>query len=85
MKTINFVDMNNAPLKRGDLISFEGHNPELLYACDMGDGVTGLGVNASRHYVGSELYPLTDFPCEDVGDNLIRMTTGRKVGSKREG
>jgi len=72
-----FVDKNNKALNKGDYISFEGDKAKLLYACDIG-GSEGLGVNASRHYVGSELYPLTAFPCETLADGTTRMTTGEK-------
>ena len=76
---MKFLDKNNHPLNKGDLISFDGGNPELLYECDMGYNMgVGLGVNASRHYVGSELYPLTDFPCEMTAEGKIRMLTGEK-------
>jgi len=76
---LQFVDKNNKPLKAGDYISFDGSKPELLYECDMGYNVgIGLGVNASRHYVGSELYPLTEFPYELTPEGKIRMLTGEK-------
>ena len=76
---LQFVDKNNKPLKAGDYISFDGSKPELLYECDMGYNIgVGLGVNASRHYVGSELYPLTEFPYELTPEGKIRMLTGEK-------
>ena len=77
---LQFVDKNNKPLNKGDYISFDGSNPELLYECDMGYNMgVGLGVNASRHCAGSELYPLTEFPCEMTAEGKIRMLTAIKV------
>ncbi len=87
---IQFLDKNNEPLKEGDYISFDGSKPELLYECDI-HGYEGLGVNASRHYVGTELYPLTEFPYEIISypltefsyeltaEGKIRMLTGEKI------
>lgn len=75
---IQFIDKNNKPLKEGDYISFDGSNAELLYVCDI-HGYEGLGVNASRHYVGTELYPLTEFPYEMTAEGKIRMLTGEKI------
>lgn len=75
---LQFLDKNNEPLKEGDYISFDGSKPELLYKCDI-NGYEGLGVNASRHYVGSELYPLTEFPYEMTAEGTIRMLTGEKI------
>lgn len=80
---LQFVDKNNEPLKEGDYISFEGSNAELLYACDI-NGYEGLGVNASLHYVDSELYPLTEFPYELTAEGKIWMLTGEKVAKKEE-
>lgn len=74
---LQFLDKNNKPLNKGDYIAFEHGEPELLYSCNL-CGHEGLGVNASRHYPGTELYPLTEFPCEMTADGKIRMLTGER-------